>query len=334
MAESLRRRNPILLIVVAVTAVALAAAVCPRLCRLFAPSLDDAVSTSSVYLPLILKNRRLVPDSRFGIAEHGLAQMLLVGFPDDGRYHSVQHRQPEKTDTVRFLRPASRDHHSTWLLGTYDTEAGRWVDETGFRRFVRSHDGMIYVVGNEPGVATPVGDNNVSMADFARWYRDAWNLIKAENPTALVGPFAPVNADAVNRLRDFWGEYQALTGGILPVDFFPIHHHVTPGAWMLAGEIARLTEWIDWLNDYEGRGWEWTGAPNFWLTEYSLSEWSHPGVNPDDVLRFMGGFTTWLKINTLDITVFVWWPSGRHTNLIHGTTITPPGEMYLRLALQ
>ena len=290
------------------------------------------ISISPVgYLPLVVRQRRAIPDPRFGIAEHGLAQMLLLGFPDDGRYHSVQHRQPEKTDTVRFLRPASRDHASTWLLGAYDTEAGRWVDEAGFRRFVRDHDGMAYIVGNELGVITPIGDSNVTPTQYIRWYDAAWWLIKEENPTALIGPFAPVNIAAKERLRTIWAEYQMLTGKPLPADFFPIHHYARKD-WTLQGETASLTEWVSWLDSYQGRGWQWMGSPNYWLTEYSRPEWEGP-KELDDVLAFMTEFTGWLKTNPLNIKVFVWWPSGRHTNLIHGTTVTPAGELYLELAL-
>ena len=300
-----------------------------RLHRTFVSPLTNI--SPVVYLPLVVKQRRAIPDPRFGIAEHGLAQMLILGFPNDGRYHSVQHAQPEKTDTVRFLRPASRDHTSTWLLGAYDTEAGRWVDEAGFRRFVQGHDGMAYIIGNELGVITPIGDSNVTEKEYARWYDAAWNLIKSENPTALVGPFAPVGPTAKARLRTIWTQYQTLTGHPMPADFFPIHHYARKD-WTLAGEVAGITEWITWLNSYNGRGWQWTGGPNYWLTEYSRPEWEGP-KELDDILSFMEEFTGWLKTNQLGIEVFVWWPSGRHTNLISGAQPTEAGKLYLRLSL-
>lgn len=325
-----RDRLQVIAIAIIAAALAVVAAVYTRLRP--PPFASPLAAVSPVgYLPLIVRQRRAIPDPRFGIAEHGLAQMLLLGFPDDGRYHSVQHAQPEKTDTVRFLRPANRDHPSTWLLGAYDTEAGRWLDEQGFRRFVRAHDDMYYVAGNELGVQTPIGDSNVGPSDYVRWYDAAWRLIKSENPTALVGPFAPVGPSAKDRLRIIWDGYLALTGEKMPVDFFPIHHYARKD-WTLQGEIARITEWVDWLDSYQGRGWQWTGGPNYWLTEYSRPEWEGP-KELADVLSFMGEFTTWLKTNPLGITGWAWWPSGKHTSLISGGWPTPAGRLYLKLAL-
>lgn len=322
--------------IIAIAAVAITLVTTATYAYLHRPFVSPLVTafTSSIYLPLVSKQHRSVPDFRFGIAEHSLEQMLLLGFPDDGRYHSVQHRQPEETDTVRFLRPASRDHHSTWRLGAYDTEAGRWADEAEFRQFVRDHPGMTYVVGNELGVQTPIGDSNVTEKEYAQWYNAAWLLIKSEDPTALIGPFAPVGpvASVKDRLRVVWAEYQALTGQSMPVDFFPIHWYARKG-WTLQGEVDGLAEWVTWLNSYNGRGWQWTGSPNYWLNEYGRPEWEGP-KELDDVLSFMTEFTGWLKTNPLDVNMFVWWPSGRHTNLIHGTTITPAGGEYLRLALE
>lgn len=302
----------------------------------FVSPLDVAVSP--VYLPLVLRARP-APDGRFGIAEHSLEEMLLLNFPDDGRYHSVQWTQPEKTDTVRFLRPASRDHHSTWLLGAYDTEAGVWVDEAGFRRFVREHDRMIYVVGNELLVGTPIGDSSVSPIQYARWYRDAWELIKVENPTALVGLFAPCGPVSKNKLIDVWREYRVLTGHAMSVDFFPLHRYAMPGKWTLEGEIAFMEGWIGWLNGHNPHDWQWTRGPNYWLTEYGLPAWSDP-VGQNDALRYMRAFTNWLKTNELGIEVFVWWPSGnmgwpnRDTWLVKDGQVTELGREYYRLAIE
>ncbi len=318
------RRDRFQAIVIAIALVAAAAYT-----RLY-PFTSPLAVTSVVYLPLVVKNHRAIPDPRFGIAEHGLAQMLILGFPNDGRYHSVQREQPEETDTARHLRPSSRDHPSTWVLGTYDTDLGRWTAEEEFRRFVRENDGISYHVGNELGVQTPIGDSDVSPSQYAQWYDAAWRLIKSENSTALVGPFAPVGPTGKERLRTIWAEYQTLTGQPMPADFFPLHWYARKG-WTLAGEVAGMTEWLGWLDSYQGRGWQWTGGPNYWLTEYGRPEWEGP-KELNDILSFMEEFTTWLKTNPLNINVFVWWPSGPHTNLIHGTRITPAGELYLALS--
>ena len=323
------KRSDVVLLVVAVVAVTLVAMAAYTYVTQPFVSLLDVPFVSPVYLPLVVRQRRAVPDQRFGIAEHGLAQMLLLGFPDDGRYHSVQHAQPEETDTVRFLRPASREPTSTWVLGTYDTEAGRWVDEAGFRQFVQGHDGMAYIVGNELSLSTPIGDSHVTPTQYARWYRAVWALVKSENPTALVGPFGPVAWSP--ELESAWDAYLFLTGEPMPVDFYPAHKYMWPG--QTPDEFwQELTDWVGWLESYRGRA--WTGPRVYWLTEFGLPEWGYPDwVTPERALEFMADIVPRLKVNSLGIMIWAWWPSGGDTALIRGSTPTALGEKYLELAL-
>jgi hypothetical protein len=304
------------------------AAACPHVYRLFVSPLDVAL-VSPVYLPLVTKNCRAKPDGRFGIAEHGLEQMLLLGFPNDGRYHSVQWAQPEESDTVRFLRPASREPASTWALGAYDTVVGRWSDEAGFRQFVRSRDDVDFIVGNERSISTPIGDSHVTPEQYARWYRDAWELIKSENPNARVGPFGPVAWSP--KIVPVWDAYLRLTGKLMPVDFYTVHKYMWPG--QLPDDYWRgLVDWISWLESYRGRA--WVGPQVYWLTEFGLPEWEYPDwVTSELALKFMADIVPRLIENDLGIAMWAWWPSGRDTALIRGTMITPPGEEYLRLAL-
>ncbi len=311
------------LVIAVVVIVLVAAGVYTRLHSPFLSSFN-----SVVYLPLVVNSHRSVPDIRFGIAEHNLEQMLLLGFPNDGRYHAVQHTQPEETDTVRFPRPASRDHPSTWLLGTYDTEAGRWSDESGFRQFVRSHD-VDYIVGNELMLGTPIGDSHVSPTQYAQWYRDAYALIKSENPSARVGPFGPVAWST--ELIPVWDAYLLLTGEPMPADFYPVHRYMWPGQ-MSEDYWQGLVDWIGWLESYRGRA--WVGPRVYWVNEFGLPEWEYAEwVTPERVLEFMVDIMPRLKENDMGITSWAWWPSGRNTALIRGANVTEPGELYLELAL-
>ncbi len=283
---------------------------------------------SVIYLPLVVDSYRSVPDGRFGIAEHNLEQMLILGFPDDGRYHSVQTGcQPEETDTVRFLRPASRDPTSTWQLGVYDTETGRWSHEEEFRQFIRSRD-VDYIVGNELLLDTPIGDSHVSPTQYAQWYRDAWELIKSENPTARVGPFGPVAWST--ELEPVWDAYLFLTGEPMPVDFYPVHKYMWPGQ-STTEYWQGLVEWIGWLESFHGRA--WVGPRVYWANELGLPEWEYPDwVTPDRVLEFMTYVMPRLKENDIGITTWAWWPSGEDTVLIRGINVTEAGELYLALS--
>jgi len=215
------------------------------------PVVTTAGTTYTVYLPLVFHS--YPPDPRFGVAEYGAADMAVLGFPEDGRYHAQQWSAQEEANSVIFLRPAHRSAStSRWCTGAYKfaghtdycaDPAGTvkavstgWVNESGLCQWVREHPRRAYIIGNELLCPEPCGDG-VTAAEYAQWYADAWTLIKSCGPTARVGPFGPVGEGSKAILADVWLEYHALTGEPLPVDFFPIHHYAQPG-FRLTGEIA------------------------------------------------------------------------------------------------
>lgn len=303
-----------------------------RLHRPFVSPLD-VVSASPIYLPLVLKSRR-VPDKRLGIAEHTPEEATLLGLAG-ADFISGQWRLPLEGDTAVFLRPTERPHWSTWLMGSWSATNG-WYDEEGFRQWVENHPGMIYIVGNELQVGGSVGDGHwVSSDDYPRWYREAWELIKAEDPTAIVAPYGPLGQDAAGLLLAVWDSYQTQFGTLLPADFYPAHHYCgvnTNPQWCW----TRLTHWISWLERH--RGTHWQGPQDYRLTEWSLQAWDVP-VPEEAALALMEGMIPKLRNNTIGITQSAWWPSGNDawpeqgTWLVEDGQVTALGRKYLELAL-
>lgn len=297
------------------------------------------------YFPLVLNN--YPPDIRFGVAQYGAAERAIIGLADGDlrRYQSQQWGPQEETNSAIFLRTAHRSHApSRWCTGAYrfaghidycadPTGATRatntgWVNEARLCQWVKEHPRKAYIIGNELLCPEPCGDG-VTATEYARWYADAWTLIKSCDPAARVSPFGPIGEGSKAILTDVWSEYHALTGEPLPVDFFPIHHYAQPG-FRLASEIAYMERWIGWLNSHNPREWRWTGGPQYWLTEYGMPAWSMD-IPEDEGLRYMREFTGWLKTNELDITSWAWWPHGELA-LVRNGRRTRLGDLYYELA--
>jgi len=306
----------------------------------YRPSLDTTSLSPMVYLPLVLREHR-APDKRFGIAEHTPEEAELLGLAG-ADYVSGQWRLPLvdlvglEGDTAVFLRPTERPHWSTWLLCSWSAADG-WYDEAGCREWVENHPGMDYIVGNELSVGGSVGDGHwVSTDDYARWYHEAWNLIKGEDPTASVAPYGSVGQTTAGILLAVWDSYLAQFGTPLPVDFYPVHHycHNRDEPWWC---FTKLSHWIDWLERH--RGSRWQGPQDYRLTEWGLMAWAGP-VPLDTALALMEGMIPRLKANNIGITQHAWWPSGNDEWPSQGTWLvedgkrTKLGDMYSKLALE
>ena len=105
------------------------------------------VFTTPIYLPLVLNDHRMNPDTRFGIAEYTPEQAGLLGLAD-ARFIAGHWRLPEDGDTTVFLRPTERTHESNFVLCSWSVADDDWYDEAGCRAWIRAHRGMIYIIGN------------------------------------------------------------------------------------------------------------------------------------------------------------------------------------------
>jgi len=295
----------------------------------------DITFTSLVYLPAVLRNHRSVPDARFGIAEHTPTEAALLGLAD-ARFIAGHWRLPLDGDTAIFLHPTERTHWSNWLLCSWSVADDWWHDEAGCRAWIREHPGMVYIIGNELGAPADLGGDGdwIDTTQYARWYHEAWALIKDEDPTAIVAPYGPVGQIAAGLLIDVWNSHLSQFGSRLQADFYPIHHYCNPNdgpTWCW----TKLTHWIGWLEAH--RGTHWVGPRDYWLLEWGLPAWSDP-IPIEASLELMAGMTPRLQANTIGISIHAWWPSCLEwphcTLLVKGGRPTALGERYLELALQ
>lgn len=325
------RRGLLLLVAVVIVVVLIIS-----LCMPPQPFVSPLATTfvTPIYLPLVFKNHRASPDTRFGIAEHTPEQAGLLGLAN--AYFIAGHwRLPATGDTAVFLHPTERIHESNFLLCSWSVADDWFYDEAGCRAWIQAHRGMIYVIGNELSSPACLGGDGdwIDTIQYARWYREARILIKSEDPGALVAPYAPVGG-AGGLLMDVWASHLEQFGTLLEADFYPVHHYCTPGddsAWCW----TKLTHWIDWLEQHRGTCWD--GPQDYWLTEWGLPAWSEPAPN---AIAIMEGITPRLQSNDIGISQHAWWPScnsgwpDQCTSLIQGEQVTELGATYLRLSLE
>lgn len=321
---------------IAIVAVALvAAAAYTYLHRPFVSPLT-VISPVPIYLPLVFRNHRSSPDTRFGIAEYTPEQAVLLGL-GDAQFIAGHWRLPLPGDTAIFLHPTERTHWSNFLLCSWSVADDDWYDEAGCRAWIREHPGMIYIIGNELGAPSHLGGDGdwIDTTQYARWYHEARNLVKAEDPTARVAPYGPTGQDNAGLLIAVWDSHLVQFGTLLQADFYPVHHYCAPNddpGWCW----TKLTHWISWLESH--RGTHWIGPEDYWLTEWGLMAWAGP-IPLEASLELMAGMTPKLQANDIGISVHAWWPScnaawpDQCTLLLRGGLPTMLGERYLQLAL-
>jgi hypothetical protein len=300
---------------------------------------------SPVYLPLVLKH--WPPDPRFGVAEHGAAEMDILGLPASlHRYHSRYWKPMEASNQAVFIRPAHFSYApSRWCVGSYaiagrpnyctaQGEAGiastsGWVDIDAFNPWVLAHPGKVYIIGNELLCPEPCG-SGVTAAEYAAWYADAWATIKALDPSARVAPYGPMGTQAARELaEDVWDAYITLTGGPMPADFYPIHWYPWYPGYNHQAEVAGLEAHVAWFESH--RGTKWNGPKDYWLTEYGRPTWEFE-IPEQELLDFMEQFTTYLMTNEVGISHWAWWPHSEAA-LVTNDQRAPLGQCYYNMAI-
>lgn len=326
-------------------AVFAAALIAIAYCSLCEPRVTvfDSPLIPRICLPLISKNYR-PPDLRFGLTEYGAAEMAILDLPEDGRYHSQMTAMPDATNSAFALIAAHRSHAaSRWCTVAYAfagksnycsggeasiASTGGWVEIDAFSLFIFTHPSRAYIVGNELTCPEPCG-SGVTPAEYAVWYADAWNTIKALDQTAKVAPFAPIlDAMGKDNLLDVWDAYLALTGEMMPADFYPVHWYSHPG-YNLAADIADFEEDIAWLENY--RGVKWVGPADYWLTEFGMPTWVYE-IPEAELLAFMDDFVHYLMTNDVGVSLWAWWPYGEAALVADGEK-TALGDCYYNLAI-
>jgi len=87
------------------------------------------------------------------------------------------------------------------------------------------YPGSVWIIGNEPDV---IWQDNVTPEEFARLYHDAYQAIKAADPTArlAVGGISQGTPLRLAYLDRVLAEYQRLYHGVLPADWWTVHGYV------------------------------------------------------------------------------------------------------------
>lgn len=305
-----------------------------------------------IYLPIIAGGNQPIPDPRFGINNLSANDVNALGFTGDRYIQQWNADYLNEKITAHVLLPANHNSSYLWCLSTYriaghpnycSTDSSSifvnedgWVNEREFKQYVFSHPGEIWIIGNEPYIGDQ-RSHHLSPNEMARWYRAARSFIKDIDPTALVSQYGMMVWEVSREFTlQFWAEYKAMYGEILPTDFIPFHLYGEPGEWTIENQIKWYVSITQWLDKY--RGIKWDGERDYRLTEFGLRIWSAP-ANEEETLMFMEQTISWLKNNQSGITEWAWWSVSskeweEHTKLIENGKPTKLGVLYYQLAVE
>jgi hypothetical protein len=113
------------------------------------------------------------------------------------------------------------------------TETGLGLTPAVAQQIAEEDPGGLWLIGNEPDMYK---QDNITPSQYAILYRQAYSMIKAYDPTAVVAAGGLVQPTPLRLgwLSAVWDAYQELYGGPMPADAWNIHNYIlqeAPGQW-------------------------------------------------------------------------------------------------------
>lgn len=132
--------------------------------------------------------------------------------------------EPAGADLARVVR-VDQARDGDYFLSDYKIIPP--LTEAGLGRLVRQHPGELWLIGNEPDVNNAVQDATFPEV-YARAYHDAYQFIKAIDPTAQVanGALSMITPARLQYLSIVWDTYQRLYDRPMPVDTWNMHLYI------------------------------------------------------------------------------------------------------------
>jgi hypothetical protein len=168
---------------------------------------------------------------------------------------------------------------TTCRFNSYHEDTDTFEDQAALQQYVLDNPGKVWIIGNEPNLASQDG---LTREQYAAMYSKYYHFIKPLDPAARFAVGA-VSGDAVPGHVDMaieWWEgvmsiYKANTGeATMPVDVWNYHCYAPP--WQRDVEDYMdiyVTPFTNWVRTVEGGA--YSGA-EIWVTEFSIAYWRGP----------------------------------------------------------
>jgi hypothetical protein len=173
---------------------------------------------------------------RYGVAKSGFNELSWLSTLGAGWFVDFSSHPPPlatSSEYVQVIRVLQNKVDCTYLDGYAMTPP---LTEAGLGSIIAYAPGATWIVGNEPDrgpnpdKCKERGQDDTYPEVYARAYHDAYQFIKAHDPTALVANagLVQVTPGRLQYLDKMWNAYVKTYGAPMPVDVWNMHLYVLP----------------------------------------------------------------------------------------------------------
>jgi hypothetical protein len=275
------------------------------------------------------------PPNPYGVAGWGVLGTL--GMPADCLDYDWNNLRPGT------LAQMCRPNHYYDVVGIphrwwgYNQVTNEINDPDQFAQWLASNPGHVWIIGNEPDLASQDG---LTREQYAHMYKTYYDFISQHDPTARFCIGAITGGSTTDRLNDTKGWYEYVLnyykntyGQPMHIDIWNIHSYCGPAQIEDPDQPIRdfVTPFIDWCHNVDdGR---YAGC-EVWITELPLGEW-FGALSEDWIIWFAQRYLP--RLERAGISRWFWFvsrDSGEWATvaLVKGSVVSPLGQAYADLA--
>lgn len=276
-----------------------------------------------------------VPPNPYGVA--GWSVLNQLGMPEDSLDYDWNNLRPGT------LAQMCRPNHYYDVVGIphrwwgYNQVTNEINDPDQFAQWLAANPGHVWIIGNEPDLASQDG---LTREQYTHMYRTYYEFISEHDPTArfCIGAITGgSNADRLHYTKDWYeyvlNHYKNICGEPMHIDIWNIHSYVGPLQIEDPNQPIHdfVEPFIEWCHTVDGGRYAGTEV---WITELPVGEWMG-ALSEEWIIWFAERYMPRLEQTGIDRWFwFVSRDSGEWATvaLVKGSTPSPLGVAYAALA--
>lgn len=275
------------------------------------------------------------PPNPYGVAGWGVLTQL--GMPADCLDYDWNGLHPGT------LAQMCRPNHYYNFIGIpprwwgYDETTGQINDPARFAQWIGDNPGRVWIIANEPDLASQDG---LTREQYARMYKTYHDFISSRDPTARFCIGAITGGSTADRLGYTTGwyqyvlnYYQSTYGEPMPIDIWNIHSYCGPTQIEDPDQPIRdfITPFINWCHSVDNGRYD---GCEVWITELPIGEWNG-ALSEEWIIWFAQRYLP--RLERAGISRWFWFVSRDNSEwatvaLVKSTGVTPIGQAYSALA--
>ncbi len=219
----------------------------------------------------------------------------------------------------------------------YDEVTGQINDPTQFAQWVTANPGRVWIISNEPDLASQDG---LTREQYAQMYKTYYDFISPLDPTArfCIGAITGGSTTSALAYTTGWYEYvlnhyKNTYGQPMPIDIWNIHSYCGPSQIEDPDQPIRdfVTPFINWCHTVDEA--RYAGC-EVWITELPIGEWMG-ALSEEWIIWFAQRYLP--RLERSGINRWFWFVSSDSSEwgtvaLTKSGVVTPIGQAYSTLA--